>query len=72
MPEIKIPVTIYKKIQNFINNFPLHDHQKITIREINSSPLSVSYEIKITETHDDIPGFEKGSYVIFTDFENWK
>jgi hypothetical protein len=72
MSEISIPFSIYKKIANYINTFPVQDNQKITIREIATSGISISYEVKISETHDDdIRGFEAGSYAMFSDLDRW-
>ena len=72
MSEISIPFSVYKKIANYINTFPVQNHHKISIREIATSGISISYEVKISETHDDdIRGFEAGSYAMFSDFDRW-
>lgn len=72
MSEIAIPFSIYKKIVNYVNTFPVQEHQKISIREISTSGIGISYEVKISETHsDDIHGFEAGSYAMFADFDKW-
>jgi hypothetical protein len=72
MAEISIPFSIYKKIANYVNTFPVQDHHKITVRECSSSGIGISYEVKISETHDeDIRGFESGFYATFAEFDKW-
>lgn len=72
MSEIRIPFSIFKKITNYVNTFPVQDHHKITVRECSSSGIGISYEVKISETRDeDIRGFESGSYATFAEFDKW-
>jgi len=73
MSEISILFSIHKKIANYINNFPVQDNQKITIREIATSGIGISYEVKISEANeDDNHGIiESGSYAIFAEFDKW-
>jgi hypothetical protein len=73
MSEISIPFSIYKKIANYINNFPVQDNQKITIREIATSGIGISYEVKISGTNedDDRGIFEAGIYANFAEFDKW-
>lgn len=72
MSEVRIPFSIFKKIANYVNTFPVQDHHKITIRECSSSGIGISYEVKISETNeDDIRGFEAGHYAMFAEFDKW-
>ena len=72
MSDIRIPFSVFKKIANDINTFPVQDHHKITISEDFSSGIGVSYEVKVSETNDyDSRGFEAGSYAKFAEFDKW-
>jgi hypothetical protein len=71
MTDIVIPISIFKKILNYIDTHSVNEHTRISIRET-SCGIGNSYEVKISQTrHNDIAGFESGIYAIFSDMENW-
>lgn len=71
MYDFVIPISIFRKITNYIDTHSVNEHSKITIREI-SCGIGSSYEVKISQTRTgDIKGFESGIYAIFSDIENW-
>jgi hypothetical protein len=71
MTDIVIPISIFKKILNYIDTHSVNEHTRISIRET-SCGIGESYEVKISKTHpDDIKGFESGVYATFADFDTW-
>jgi hypothetical protein len=66
MAYISIPYKIYKKIADYISTSDMSEHSNVIIRHEDYVIESV-YEVKISKTHKDIPGFEAGIYATFSD-----
>lgn len=66
MAYISIPYKVYKQIANYIATSDVPEHSNITIRH-EDYVIESTYEVKISKTHKDIPGFEAGIYATFSE-----
>ena len=68
MAYISIPYKVYKQIANYIATSDVPEHANVTFRH-EDYVIESTYEVKISKTHKDIPGFEAGIYATFSDSE---